>query len=345
MIGWLTKLDENSRKVAINQASLQSGITPKAIEKDWWVTLVLKILFSSKYAQYFAFKGGTSLSKGWGIIERFSEDIDIALNSEAFGFTYRDNPSKTFVEQLRRAGCMFTSNEIAKELSFQFEKLEIPKELYSIEIEKIRTNIPDTDPQIINVNYKSLFDSNLYVIDTVKVEFSVRSQQEPNEIRRLQTLLNQYFPNNIYEEEIFTVTAMSPRRTMIDKILLLHEEYNRNEEQKMRTNRMSRHYYDLFRIKKEYIDTLSNKFLIEQIIEHRKSYSRLRHFDYSTLCIGKISIIPSDSILLKLKSDYKEMAIEMMYGNVPAFDEIIQAAREIQNVFNIPPQHSTGNFV
>lgn len=116
MIGWLHKLDDDSRRTSLNQASIKSGINPKAIEKDWWVTLVLQLLFTSKYAPYFAFKGGTSLSKGWGIIDRFSEDIDIALGSEAFGKKYIDNPSKTFVEQLRRSGCLFTSNEITNEL-------------------------------------------------------------------------------------------------------------------------------------------------------------------------------------------------------------------------------------
>ncbi|MEY4803876.1 MAG: hypothetical protein RL331_389 [Bacteroidota bacterium] len=77
MIGWLQNLDENARSVSLSQASLNSGITPKAIEKDWWVTLVLRVLFTSKYAPYFAFKGGTSLSKGWGIIDRFSEVVNV----------------------------------------------------------------------------------------------------------------------------------------------------------------------------------------------------------------------------------------------------------------------------
>ena len=180
MIGWLLNLDENARRISLNQASLNSGITSKAIEKDWWVTLVLKMLFASKYAPYFAFKGGTSLSKGWGIIDRFSEDIDIALNSEAFGMPYKDKPSKTFVEQLRREGCLFTSNEIATELLAQFEKLQIPVELFSIEVEAVRKDMPDTDPQTIYVNYKSLFEPNPYLPDRVKIEFSVRSQKEPN---------------------------------------------------------------------------------------------------------------------------------------------------------------------
>lgn len=334
MIGWLQKLDDNSRRISLNQASLNSGITPKAIEKDWWVTLALRMLFTSRFATYFAFKGGTSLSKGWGIVDRFSEDIDIALNSEAFGIHYKEKPSKTFVEQLRREGCLFTSVEIANELWAQFEKLQIPNEFYSLEVEAVRADMPDTDPQTIYVNYKSLFDPNPYLPDRVKIEFSVRSRKEPNDSRQMQTLLNLYFPNDIYGEETFQVTTIQPSRTMIEKILLLHEEYNRQDKGKMRTYRMSRHYYDLHRIYAEYSNTLADIELIEDIIEHRKLYSRLRHFDYSTLCIGQIKIIPSEAILIKLKSDYEEMAKEMMYGNIPTFNELMDTVRKIEDSFN-----------
>jgi predicted nucleotidyltransferase component of viral defense system len=334
MIGWLQNLDENARSVSLSQASLNSGITPKAIEKDWWVTLVLRMLFTSKYAPYFAFKGGTSLSKGWGIIDRFSEDIDIALNSVAFGMPYKEKPSKTYIEQLRRKGCQFTSKEITAELQSQFEKLQIPVDLFSIEVEEIRMDMPDTDPQKIYVNYKSLFEPNPYLPDRVKVEFSVRSQKDPKENRVMQTLLNNFFPNDLYGEDSFEVTTINPSRTFIEKILLLHEAYNREDERMQRTYRMSRHYYDLYRINKEYSNTLTDIPFIEDIIAHRKLYSRLRHFDYSKFCIGQISIIPKETILLKLKSDYDEMAKEMMYGAVPTFSEVVNVVKAIQDAFN-----------
>ena len=132
------------------------------------------------------------------------------------------------------------------------------------------------------------------------------------------------------------VTSIQPDRTLIEKILLLHEEYNREDENKMRTYRMSRHYYDLFRINQlpEYSKALDNNQFIEDIIEHRISYSRLRHFDYNTLCIGRISIIPSASVLKALQKDYEDMIKEMMYGNVPTFSEIMKTAKEIQERFN-----------
>lgn len=87
MIAWLS-LNDEQRRITLEQASIESGIQPKAIEKDWWVTLSLKALFSSEYGRYCIFKGGTSLSKGWKLIQRFSEDIDIALDPEAFGMEY-----------------------------------------------------------------------------------------------------------------------------------------------------------------------------------------------------------------------------------------------------------------
>jgi predicted nucleotidyltransferase component of viral defense system len=167
MIGWLNNLDDNSRLVSLNEAARLTGISTIAIEKDWWVTLVLKLIFNSTYSEYFAFKGGTSLSKGWGIIDRFSEDIDIALSSEAFGIKYVENPSKNFVAQLRRAGCSFTSNELVNELKEEFIKFQVPGKLYSIEAKEVRADMPDTDPQTIYVNYQSLFNPNPYLPDRV----------------------------------------------------------------------------------------------------------------------------------------------------------------------------------
>jgi len=117
------------------------------------------------------------------------------------------------------------------------------------------------------------------------------------------SLLFTYFPNHKYSEEICEVLTILPQRTLIEKILLLHEEYNREERDKMRTERMSRHYYDLYQLsKQEFSDsTLSDIVFIENIIEHRKYYSRLKRFDHNTLQIGSLKIIPDNDILLKLE--------------------------------------------
>jgi len=117
MIKWLQLTDEQ-RKISLVQASIQSGINVKAIEKDWWVTLTLKALFQSAFATQPVFKGGTSLSKCWKLIERFSEGIDIALDPEAFRMKYVENLTKGHVERLKRKGCEFTSVTLKAELKF-----------------------------------------------------------------------------------------------------------------------------------------------------------------------------------------------------------------------------------
>ena len=202
MIGWLKNLNNASRLISINEASRLSGIPAKALEKDWWVTLTLKLVFNIPYAKHFAFKGGTSLSKGWQMINRFSEDIDISLSSEAMGIEYVEVPSKTFVEQLRRAGCSFTSNELLESLKEEFKKIQIPENFYSIEPKPVRPDMPDTDPQSLYVNYVSLFPPNPYLPDRVKIEFSVRSLKDPSANRNMNSLLFTHFPNDNYLVDI-----------------------------------------------------------------------------------------------------------------------------------------------
>ena len=332
---WLT-LSKERRIEILNQATELTGLPSVAIEKDWWVTLSIKLLFETKYANYFAFKGGTSLSKGWQLIDRFSEDIDISLSSEAVGMKYQQTPTKTYVEQLRRAGCAFTSNELQEALKSKFIESQVPENLYSIEAEPVRADMPDTDPQSIYVNFISLFDPNPYLRDRVKIEFSVRSMREPSVMRNMKSLLATYFPNANYVEEDVELLTIHPQRTLVEKILLLHEEYNRDERDKMRTERMSRHYYDLFHLGRQDFssDTMNNESFINEVIEHRKFYSRLKRFDYTTLNPGSISIVPDNEILQALKNDYEVMSSEMIYGNPPTFEEIMQAAKQLEDEFN-----------
>ena len=97
---WL-KLTDDQRRTSLAQASQASGINVKSIEKDWWVTVTLKALFQSAHAKHLIFKGGTSLSKCWKLIERFSEDIDLALDPNAFNTEYAPSPSNNYLKKLR----------------------------------------------------------------------------------------------------------------------------------------------------------------------------------------------------------------------------------------------------
>lgn len=334
MIGWL-KLTDEQRRTSISQASIISGIAAKAIEKDWWVTLTLKALFESPFAKHFIFKGGTSLSKGWKLIERFSEDIDIALNPIAFGKEYKNNPSHTYVKTLKKEGCAFTSTVLLNVLKTQFLHWGLMTNDVSIEAESVDNKIPDKDPQTLFIKYKSLYTAHRYIADEVKVEFSVRSLKDPHEEVNIESILSNVFPNINYEEIAFKVIAVKPEKTFLEKIFLLHEKFQNLNSDTIKIERLSRHLYDLVKIMDSEAGNigLKDQELYKTLIEHRRNYIRLSGVDYNTLNYSTISFIPPDAVLEMFKKDYNAMQEAMIYGESPDFDTMIEKLRLLTGKF------------
>lgn len=324
MTGWLN-LTPEQRKAVIDQAEQLSGISAKAIEKDWWVTLTLKALFQSAYKKYLVFKGGTSLSKGWKIIARFSEDIDLALDPQAFGMMYNENPSKSYVDKLKRKGCEFTSEQLRKELEKQFGKLSVPDGMITIEAAPVPHDRPDTDPQILFIKYPPLYERNPYIPDDVKIEVSVRSLGMPFTSIPMQSLLYEINPKTAYAEIPFEVETVEPHKTFLEKIFLLHEEFRKPDKTRIRTERMSRHLYDLYKMAKTDIETnaLSNHDLYDHLIKHRKGYSRISWLDYTSLAHHVVNFLPPDNLLEDYSRDYATMREEMIYEEVVPFQELV----------------------
>jgi hypothetical protein len=333
MINWLLNLTDEQRRIALNQAAIVSGMQVKAIEKDWWVTLTLKALFQTEYKDYLVFKGGTSLSKCWNLIERFSEDIDIGISPEALGMEYRDEPSKSYVEKLRKKGCEFTSTTFKDALEASFIQLGIPAGTITITAKEVKAEHTDVDPQTLYISYTSLFDPNPYLADVVKIEASTRSLKEPFENREVRSILTTYFPNVAYEEIPFVVAATAPQRTFLEKCFLLHEEFNTKEDDKIRFERMSRHLYDLDRMMdlEPGMIALNGNDLFNTILHHRINYTPIRGYDYSNLTPATIKFIPPPAVLESYRDDYAVMVEQMIYGETRNFDEIIKRLEELEN--------------
>ena len=152
------------------------------------------------------------MSKGWKLIERFSEDIDIALYPMAFGKAYQNDPSHNFVKTLKREVCAFTSNELRYALAVQLIHLGVPEQDISIIAEDVADFIPDKDPQTLFVRYKSLYAAHGYIADEVKVEFSVRSLRDPFQKILIQSILSEAFTNPAYGEIPFEVLVTEPQK-------------------------------------------------------------------------------------------------------------------------------------
>jgi Nucleotidyl transferase AbiEii toxin, Type IV TA system len=342
MIDWL-QLNNGQRKAVIDEAEQLSGISAKAIEKDWWVTLILKALFQSAYSHQMAFKGGTSLSKGWKLIARFSEDIDIALDPQAFGMVYKEDPTKGYVDKLKREGCNFTSTLLLQELQKQLQDLGVPDNLLTIEAAPVPQDRPDTDPQTLFVKYPSLYEPNDYIADEVKVEVSVRSLRFPTTTVSLQSILHEVNPKPAYTEIPFPVEVVEPRKTFLEKIFLLHEEFGKPDKTKIRTHRMSRHLYDLFQMAKTPIGAtaLADHGLYSYLIKHREWYSRISWVDYSSLGHETVSIIPTLEVMDNYNKDYQTMQEQMIHEDSVSFDQLILELKLLQGRLRLKHEHRT----
>ena len=332
MTEWLQLSDED-RLISLQQANIKSGISAKVIEKDWWVTLVLKASFESEFAAHLSFKGGTSLSKGWHLIDRFSEDIDLAIDRQFLGFY--DHLSKSGVKRLKRAACEFTSKTLKDSLEQKLIALGVQAGTVTITADPVREDFPDTDPQTLRISYPSLLDQVDYIADSVKLEVSARSLNEPVIERPILSLLGEFMPGFPWSGECFMVPTVEPKRTFMEKAFLLHEEFLRPVD-KIVYLRMSRHLSDLERL----MDTDHAKIAVadydyyQTIVEHRRHMIFKAGVDYDTHQPATINFIPPDDILAAFEKDYVLMREQMIYDEKSKnFDEIITRLKTLLDAF------------
>lgn len=326
---WL-RLSQERRIEILNQATEFTGLPAIAVEKDWWVSLCLNASFSMPYSKHIVFKGGTSLSKGWDLIERFSEDIDLAIDRKFFGF--EGDISNTQIRKLRKKSCEFISAEFLKDLIQTFTDWGAIAEC---ELYVQPVNESDKDPQVIEVHYKSAVEKSEYLPQRVLIEVSSRSLIEPTEKREINSILSVSFPKFDFATDVFTIPTVLPQRTFLEKIFLLHEEFSQ-EPEKIRIDRLSRHLYDLERLMdtQHGVTALQDKELYNNIVAHREKFNPLRGLDYGNHVPKQIKITPHESVIKEYKNDYSEMTKFMIYGEALKFETLFNRMIELQKRIN-----------
>lgn len=330
-------LSRNDRVDILDRVSAELNIRQReVIEKDWWVTAVLRAMFSLPYANHLSFKGGTSLSKCWHLIDRFSEDIDIAIDREYLGFS--GTLSKTQIsDKLRRAACSFVRETMQHDLAERLYQNGISKEKFKVNVDI--TPVTTTDPEVININYDSVLsfsisneNGNQYILPKVKVEVSGRSMSEPVSEQPLNSMIDQVYSKAPFAEPKFMVRAVMPERTFLEKVFLLHEEFAKPKDL-IRVERMSRHMYDIGQMLKTPIAerAINDAVLYRQVIEHRRTFIGLRGFDYDMLYPSKLNIVPPTTVLEQWKNDYDNMRLYMIYGESLSFEELINSLKNLND--------------
>jgi len=330
---------EERRRTVCEQAQDKLGLPPATIEKDFWVCFTLKKLFElPEWGVQLTFKGGTLLSKGWALIERFSEDIDIVINREALDFGGDSAPDRApSKKQMRKRlkALKEASKDCVRKILLPLLGETILKEIPAELTWKLDLDPDDPDEQTLLFSYPTAFNVQMaYLRQVVKIELGARSDTEPTLDVNIHPYLADVFPD-LFVQAHFSVKAVSLERIFWEKAMLLHEETFRPPE-KTRQARMARHYYDLYRLIVEGIGQKASADLelFERIAKHRQVYFRYTWVDYDTLCPGLLRLVPHEDQFADWKSDYTAMKDEMFIGDPPAFDDLIQKARKFQDAFN-----------
>lgn len=330
----------DERIAMIQTVAQEHNIEDNAVEKDWWVTVVLKALFNTSCGKWLLFKGGTSLSKGWNLINRFSEDIDISIGRNFFGdvlnlpFAKCENNNQ--VKKLRKASRDYIHGTLSAELDAELLKMGVKG--YTIMNETVTGEPPrpidhDSDPTIIFVNYESILPSSMRLIDArVKIEISCLSMSEPYEQCEIRSLVFDKFPKED-DEMAASINTVTPSRTFLEKALLLSEELQKEEP---RSLRMSRHLYDLDRL----MDTefgqkaLNDGKLFKAIVEHRRRFYHLGYVDYDKDYPAKIDFIPQNKVMNAYRLDYESNMVDgYIYGEAKSFDELMKRMEKLLQDF------------
>lgn len=321
------KTDKAEKVAVFNAIATQKGMKPFAVEKDWWVSRTLEIIFQMEIAKHLVFKGGTSLSKAWNLINRFSEDIDLAIDKDFFGFT--GELGKNQRDKLRKTAGLYTTGTFFKELQAAF----IKRGFVDLEFKIIEAKDSDQDPRVLEIYYPNVINSSSeYVLPRVQIEVSCRSLREPFSVKKFGALVDEVYADKDFVEPLFEVPTVNPERTFLEKVFLLHEEFHRPEE-KMRVDRLSRHLYDIFHLTNAGIaeKAINDKELYETIVAHRYKFSRVGEVDYNLHNPKKVNPIPINEKLEEWKSDYAKMKEDMIYEeNKPSFEDLLRNLEKLR---------------
>lgn len=323
------KLPDETRLRIFTEAGRSLGLLPFAVEKDWWVVHTLTVIYTMDCAGSLVFKGGTSLSKGWNLIQRFSEDIDLALDREYLGFS--GELQNADVRRLRRKSYEYLTETFTPELQKKFAEVGFTE--VTIKYREVPNH--DQDPMVIEVYYSKLTEKDTYLKPGVLVEVGSRSLQEPFTDRSFVTMVAENYPGQPYSDKPITIPTVNPERTFLEKIFLLHEEFQKAED-KRRVEGLSRHLYDIEILSRtEFSETaLKDAVLYNTIVMHRSKFSRISGVDFVNHSPDKIAFVPPEHVLPDWETDYNEMKENMIYGEALPFSELIEKLRKLQSRIN-----------
>ncbi|MBQ8996371.1 MAG: nucleotidyl transferase AbiEii/AbiGii toxin family protein [Oscillospiraceae bacterium] len=327
----VAKLPRGELEVLFQNTAAQMGMNAAIVEKDFWVCFTLDYLFHrSQWKKNFAFKGGTSLSKVYGMIDRFSEDIDLILDWRTVGYRYDEpweNRSNTqqqkFIEESLNRVAYFLKNTFLPVFNMDMTNL-IGK--------SFTLHIDDFEPGTVKFGYPRTFE-DASILQEIRLEIGALAAWTPTQIADIHPYAVDYYPR-VFKQKSTQVRATTAERTFWEKAVILHQEAHRPETSRV-PERYSRHYYDLYCMAQKGVleKALVQKELLNQVVEFNKTFYPRKWAQYDHARLGSLKLVPAEHSMNQLRSDYAKMHA-MIFGNYPDFDEIIHYIQKLETYIN-----------
>lgn len=326
------KYSEDELRTLFRNTSVKAGLNEAIIEKDFWVCLMLDYLFHKcEYKDAFTFKGGTSLSKCFNLIKRFSEDIDLILDWRILGYGLNEpwqersnSKQDKFNKEANVRAELFLKEKLFPVLQSDFKKLLKLKDVFYID---------DNDSQTICFKYPAIYKDDS-ILQIIRLEIGALAAWTPSVVKSVKSYAADYYPE-IFEIETTDVRCASVERSFWEKATILHHEANRPKELLM-PRRYSRHYYDLYVIAhSEYKDSAFSQIdLLKKVAKFKMKFYPRKWAEYENAKIGTLKLVPPEYRLKALREDYENME-GMFYSDFPDFDKLMKYICELEKEINL----------
>lgn len=328
----IATIPAHDREALFHNTSAKMGMTDAIIEKDFWVCYMLDYLFHRcAWKDHIAFKGGTSLSKAYGLIERFSEDIDLILDWRVLGYGINEpwEARSNTKQDIFNKDANTRAEVFLRDTFLPSVIADLTAELG----ENIKCFIDEDDPQTVKIAYPNSF-SDMSILQEIRLEIGALAAWTPVKTAVVTPYAAQVY-GRLFKQASTDILTVLPERTFWEKITILHREAFRPEGKEFPV-RYSRHYYDLYRMMQTEVkdNALADSDLLTRVVEFKDKFYRCPWARYDLAKRGTMRLMPPDYNLNKLRDDYEHMQ-NMLFGVKPSFEEIMEGIAKLEADINI----------
>ncbi|MBU0638375.1 MAG: nucleotidyl transferase AbiEii/AbiGii toxin family protein [Planctomycetes bacterium] len=339
----IARLKSKDRSDLFQAAAEERELSAGLLEKDFWVCWVLRRIYTlADPRAKIHFKGGTSLSKVFGVIDRMSEDVDLVIDRSDLGFEGDKDPTKPglsnkarqrIVDEIKASARLFISNQLKAALD---QAIEVALG-GTASADTWSTTLADDDPddQTILFHYPTIEQPSAYVRPMVRLELGARGDPWPTVTGTIHPYAADVFPDQFAQPDTRIPLVVAPERTFWEKATILHMLHHQPVD-KSPGPRMARHYYDTYRLAHHEFGrkALADTALLARVVEHKRLFFPRAWARYELAKPGSLKLTPPQQSRALLRTDYEEMAEEMMFGEVPDFESVVAELERVEAAIN-----------